>query len=106
MIVLIAILVLAAVAALAVWLKKELTDLRATSGQQLSAQLSERNADVDRRLANVVETMDRRLGDFDRRGGHPPERAAPTATAGPQPLWEIGQTNTQKAHPPQDPPPP
>ena len=95
MIVLVAILVLAAVAALAAWLKKELTDLRATSGQQLSAQLSERNADVDRRLANVVETMDRRLGDFDRRVDHRLESAARTATAIHQQLGKIGETNTQ-----------
>jgi len=95
MIVLVAILVLIAVAALAVWLKKELADLRASSGQQLSAQLSERNADVDRRLANVVETMDRRLGDFDRRVDHRLESAARTATAIHQQLGKIGETNTQ-----------
>ena len=95
MIVLVAIVVLAAVAALAVWLKKELADLRASSGQQLSAQLSERNADVDRRLANVVETMDRRLGDFDQRVDHRLESAARTATAIHQQLGKIGETNTQ-----------
>jgi DNA recombination protein RmuC len=95
MIVLVAILVLAAVAALAVWLKKELADLRASSGQQLSAQLSERNADVDRRLANVVETMDRRLGDFDRRVDHRLESAARTATEIHHQLGKIGETNTQ-----------
>ena len=95
LIVLVAILVLAAVAALAVWLKKELADLRASSGQQLSAQLSERNADVDRRLANVVETMDRRLGDFDQRVDHRLESAARTATAIHQQLGKIGETNTQ-----------
>src|SRR4029079_6073096 len=75
MMVLVVILVLAALAALAVWLKKELDQLRAAAGQQLSVQLSERNADVDRRLAGLVETMDRRLGELDRRGDHPVQRA-------------------------------
>ena len=60
MIVLIAILVLAALAALALWLKKELEELRAASGQQLSVQLTERNADVDRRLAGKNKSIGNR----------------------------------------------
>jgi hypothetical protein len=70
MIALVAIVVLAGVAVLAVWLKKELGQLHTSSGSQLSEQLSERNAEVDRRLAGLVETMDRRLGELDRRGAH------------------------------------
>ena len=95
MIALIAILVLAALAALALWLKKELEQLRAASGQQLAVQLTERNADVDRRLAGLVETMDRRLGELDRRVDHRLESAARTATAIHQQLGKIGETNTQ-----------
>ena len=95
MVVLIAIVVLAAVAALAVWLKKELDRLRTASGEQLSEQLSERNADVDRRLAGLVETMDRRLGELDRRVDHRLESAERTATAIHQQLGKIGETNTQ-----------
>ena len=65
---LIVVLALGLAAALAVaglWLgrllRAELHALRADSGSQLS----ERNADVDRRLQALVETMDRRLGELD-----------------------------------------
>jgi DNA recombination protein RmuC len=88
---LIVIVVLAAVAALAVWLKKEFGRLGTASG----AQLSERNADVDRRLAGLIETMDRRLGELDRRVDHRLENAARTATAIHHQLGKIGETNTQ-----------
>src|SRR5438132_5544993 len=54
-----------ALGALAAWLarllRSELGALRADS----SAQLAERNADVDLRLRGVIETMDRRLGELD-----------------------------------------
>jgi DNA recombination protein RmuC len=85
------IVALAAVAALALWLKKELGRLGAASGEQLS----ERNAEVDRRLVGIVETMDRRLGELDRRVDHRLESAARTATAIHQQLGRIGETNTQ-----------
>jgi DNA recombination protein RmuC len=91
----VALVVLAGLAVLAVWLKKELGDLRASSGSQLSEQLSERNADVDRRLAGIVETMDRRLGELDRRVDTRLENAARTATAIHEQLGKIGETNTQ-----------
>ena len=43
------------------WLARALRDLRT----DWSSQLSERNAEVDRRLVGVTETMDRRLGELD-----------------------------------------
>src|SRR3954471_21018503 len=95
MVALVAIAVLAGIAGLAVWLKKELDGLRTASGAQLSEQLSDRNADVDRRLAGIVETMDRRLGELDRRVDTRLESAARTATAIHQQLGKIGETNTQ-----------
>jgi DNA recombination protein RmuC len=49
------------VAWLARFLRGELAGLRVDTG----AQLTERNAEVDRRLAGISETMDRRLGELD-----------------------------------------
>src|SRR6266699_6369585 len=48
-------------AAALAWLARTLRDLRT----DWSSQLSERNAEVDRRLVGVTETMDRRLGELD-----------------------------------------
>ncbi len=63
--VLIAVLALAAVGGLALWLARflrtELGGLRSDSG----AQLAERTTEVDRRLQGVIETMDRRLSELD-----------------------------------------
>ena len=50
----------AGLAAGLVWLARLLRDLRA----DWSSQLSERTAEVDRRLLGVTETMDRRLGEL------------------------------------------
>jgi hypothetical protein len=51
----------AGLAAGLVWLARLLRELRA----DWSSQLSERTAEVDRRLLGVTETMDRRLGELD-----------------------------------------
>jgi hypothetical protein len=48
-------------AAALAWLAHALRDFRT----DWSSQLSERNAEVDRRLVGVTETMDRRLGELD-----------------------------------------
>ena len=53
------------VAAVAVWLARVLrADIRGLHSES-GVQLSERNAEVDRRLQALVETMDRRLGELD-----------------------------------------
>src|SRR6266516_4562475 len=53
--------VLGGVGLLAAWLKTALAAHEAESGAQLTA----RNAEIDRHLQAVVETMDRRLGLLD-----------------------------------------
>ena len=72
----------------AVWLartiRRELGAMRHESG----AQLGERNADVDRRLQAIVETMDRRLGELDtkvdRRLESASKKAKPSTSASPR----------------------
>jgi DNA recombination protein RmuC len=61
MIVVALVIALLALAAVAVWLRNELTRAQETSDRRLA----ERNADVDRRLHSMTETMDRRLGELD-----------------------------------------
>jgi DNA recombination protein RmuC len=89
------IVVLAAGAAGVVWLARllrgELTGMRADAG----AQLAERTAEVDRRLAGLVETMDRRLGELDRRVDTRLESATRTATEIHRQLGRLGEANTQ-----------
>jgi len=60
-VILIVLLVCAAGAVAAWWLPRVLASFHA----QTRGELAERNADVDRRLEAVVETMDRRLGELD-----------------------------------------
>jgi DNA recombination protein RmuC len=89
------IVVLAAAAAAIAWLarflRRELVALRTESGSQLA----ERTAEVDRRLAGIVETMDRRLGELDRRVDTRLESASRTATAIHEQLGKLGETNSQ-----------
>ena len=63
--ILILLVVVAALAAGAVWLvrvlRSELAGLRDESAEQLTG----RNAEIDRRLAGMTETMDRRFGELD-----------------------------------------
>ena len=55
------ILVVLAVAAAVAMLPRLLTGQLAALRDETARQLNERNADVDRRLADVTETLDRRL---------------------------------------------
>jgi DNA recombination protein RmuC len=57
--------VLAGVAAAAVWLVRVLRADLAQGHAESAEQLSGRNAEIDRRLAGMTETMDRRFGELD-----------------------------------------
>jgi DNA recombination protein RmuC len=72
-------------------LRAELAGLRSGSSQDLA----ERTAEVDRRLAAVVETMDRRLGELDRRVDSRLESATRTATELHRELGKLGEANAQ-----------
>jgi DNA recombination protein RmuC len=72
-------------------LRGELAGMRAEAGTQLA----ERTAEVDRRLAGIVETMDRRLSELDRRVDGRLESATRTATEIHRQLGKLGETNTQ-----------
>ena len=79
----------------AVWLARtiraELGALRHESG----AQLSERNADVDRRLQAIVETMDRRLGELDTKVDRRLESASKTSAAIHERLAKVDESTAQ-----------
>ncbi len=100
-VVLVLVLLLAAAGGV-VWLarllRSELAGLRAETGTQLA----ERNTEVDRRLAGIVETMDRRFGELGRRvdgGLQGANRTAGemhrTATEIHRQLGKLGESNTQ-----------
>jgi DNA recombination protein RmuC len=72
-------------------LRHELAALRTGS----SLELTERTAEVDRRLAAVVETMDRRLGELDRRVDSRLESATRTASEIHHELGKLGEANSQ-----------
>jgi DNA recombination protein RmuC len=84
-------IVLAALAGLAVWLTRVLAAFRADSGTQLA----ERNAEVDRRLQGLIETMDRRLGTLDRKIDSRLENATKTTTQVHERLVKLDQANAQ-----------
>jgi hypothetical protein len=48
-----------------VWLARFLRAESARVRTESGTQLAERNAEVDRRLVGMIETMDRRLGELD-----------------------------------------
>jgi DNA recombination protein RmuC len=81
------VVVLAALAAFAVWLARELHTQRAESSQQLEA----RNAEVDRRLQGVIETMDRRLGSLDTKVDRRLEDASKQTNAIHERLGAVGE---------------
>jgi DNA recombination protein RmuC len=89
------VLVLAAVAGAAVLVlravRAELGALRDVSGSQLA----ERNAEVDRRLQALGETMDRRLGSLDERVDRRLESATKTTTAIHERLGKVDEATTQ-----------
>ena len=95
MVVLGLIVVLGAVVAAAVvllrTLRTELVALRDASGSQLA----DRNAEVDRRLQALGETMDRRLGSLDERVDRRLESATKTTTAIHERLGKVDEATSQ-----------
>jgi DNA recombination protein RmuC len=71
--------------------RDELARLRADSG----VQLAERNAEVDRRLQALVETMDRRLGELDTKVDRRLESASRTSTALHERLGKMDEATAQ-----------
>ncbi len=92
---LVVLLAFAAFAALAVvgarLLRSEFTRLHAGSGLQLT----ERNAEVDRRLQALVETMDRRLGELDTKVDRRLESTSRTATQIHERLGKVDEATAQ-----------
>jgi DNA recombination protein RmuC len=81
----------AGLAAGLVWLARLLRDLRA----DWSSQLSERTAEVDRRLLGVTETMDRRLGELDTKVDRRLESASQTTNKIHERLGKVDEATTQ-----------
>jgi DNA recombination protein RmuC len=72
-------------------LMRELASLRIDSGTQLA----ERNAEVDRRLQGIVETMDRRLGELDTKVDRRLESASHTTSQIHERLGKVDEATTQ-----------
>jgi DNA recombination protein RmuC len=89
--ILIGILVLAGLAVAGWWLAGQLRALRTDSG----AQLTERNAEVDRRLQGLIETMDRRLAQLDTKVDRRLENASHTANKIHERLGKVDEATTQ-----------
>jgi DNA recombination protein RmuC len=85
----------AAVAAVLVYaaraVTRELGSLRTDSGTQLA----DRNAEVDRRLQGLIETMDRRLGELDLKVDRRLESAAQTTSKIHERLGKVDEATTQ-----------
>jgi DNA recombination protein RmuC len=90
-VIVIAFLLLAAAALCAWWLPRMLAGFQAHS----SAQLAERNAEVDRRLQGVIETMDRRLGELDSKVDRRLESASQTTSRIHERLGKVDEATTQ-----------
>jgi DNA recombination protein RmuC len=90
-VILIAVLLLAALGACAWWLPRLFASFHAES----SKQLTERNAEVDRHLRGVIETMDRRLSDLDRKVDSRLESASKTTTEIHERLGKVDQATAQ-----------
>src|SRR5947208_9880669 len=73
------------------WLARALRDLRT----DWSSQLSERNAEVDRRLVGMVETMDRRFGELDTKVDRRLESASQTTLKIHERLGKVDEATTQ-----------
>ena len=84
-------LFLPALAALAWFVRRELVRSRV----EASSHLSERNADVDRRLVAVIETMDRRLGELDTKVDRRLENASQTTMKIHERLGKVDEATTQ-----------
>jgi DNA recombination protein RmuC len=90
-VVVIVVLLVVAAAALVLVLRTELARLRVDSG----AQLAERNAEVDRRLGAVVETLDRRLGELDTKVDRRLETASQTTSQIHERLGKVDHATAQ-----------
>lgn len=88
-----ALLVLGALVAFGVWLMRALTAMRSASSSQLEA----RNAEVDRRLQGVIETMDRRLGALDIKVDRRLEDASKQTNEIHKQLGDVGRATSQLA---------
>src|SRR5437773_4710511 len=84
---------LAALGVLAVWLAKTLDGFRAQTESGFDA----RNADVERRLQGITETMDRRLGLLDEKVDRRLEHAAKQTNAIREKLGDVGRATTTLA---------
>src|SRR5512133_937904 len=73
------------------WLTRMLRELRA----DWSSQLSERNAEVDRHLLGVTETMDRRLAELDSKVDRRLENASQTTNKIHERLGKVDEATTQ-----------
>ena len=89
--VLLALVVVAAIAWLTRFLRRELASLRTDSGTQLT----ERNGEVDRRLLALQETMDRRLAELDTKVDRRLESASQTTAKIHEQLGKVGETTTE-----------
>jgi DNA recombination protein RmuC len=85
------VVLLAAFAAAMVWLARVLRDLRSDWGTQLA----DRNAEVDRRLQGVTETMDRRLAELDTKVDRRLENASHTTNKIHERLGKVDEATTQ-----------
>jgi DNA recombination protein RmuC len=90
-VVLIVLFLLAAAAACALWLPRIFAAFQA----QVGAQLAERNAEVDRRLQGVTETMDRRLGELDSKVDRRLESTSETTSRIHERLGKVDEATTQ-----------
>src|SRR3954466_8747690 len=85
--------VLAGGAALAVWLTRVLQ----TFSSQADAGFAARNAEVERRLQGITETMDRRLGELDTKVARRLEHASKQTNAIHKQLGDVGRATTTLA---------
>src|SRR5213596_3172302 len=89
--ILIVLVLLALAAACALWFPRFFAAFQA----QASAQLAERNAEVDRRLVSVVETMDRRLAELDTKVDRRLENASQTTIKIHERLGKVDEATMQ-----------
>jgi len=90
-VIVIAVFLLAAAATCAWWLPRVFASFHTQAG----AQLAERNAEVDRRLHGVIETMDRRLSELDRKVDSRLASATKTTTEIHERLGKVDQATAQ-----------
>jgi len=86
-------LLLVAIAALGAWLARALGSLKADSATGLET----RNAEVERRLQGVIETMDRRLSQLDTKVDRRLEHASEQTNAIHKQLGDVGRATSQLA---------